>query len=37
VHYPTDIIGGAIIGSMVGYIMALIFNKTVKMPELRTA
>ena len=37
VHYPTDIIGGAIIGSMIGYIMALIFNKMIKMPELQTA
>ncbi|HYJ64376.1 MAG TPA: phosphatase PAP2 family protein [Parafilimonas sp.] len=37
VHYPTDIIGGAIIGSMIGYVMALIFNKMIKMPELRTA
>lgn len=36
VHYPTDIIGGAIIGSIIGYIMALIYNKTVKVPELQT-
>lgn len=35
VHYPTDIIGGAIIGSMVGYILAFIFNKAVKLPALR--
>ena len=36
VHYPTDIIGGAIIGSIIGYLMALIYNKTIKLPELRT-
>ncbi|HEY2728167.1 MAG TPA: phosphatase PAP2 family protein [Parafilimonas sp.] len=36
VHYPTDIIGGAIIGSIVGYLMALIYNKTIKLPELKS-
>ena len=34
VHYPTDVIGGAIIGSMVGYILASIYNKKIKLPEL---
>jgi membrane-associated phospholipid phosphatase len=37
VHYPTDVIGGAIIGSIIGYLMALIYNKTIKLPELKTA
>ena len=36
VHYPTDVIGGAIIGSIVGYLMALIYNKTIKLPELKS-
>lgn len=36
VHYPTDVIGGAIIGSIIGYLMALIYNKTIKLPELRS-
>jgi membrane-associated phospholipid phosphatase len=35
VHYPTDVIGGALIGSIVGYLMALIFNKKIKLPELK--
>lgn len=34
-HYPTDVIGGALIGSMIGYIMAFIFNKKIKLPELK--
>ena len=34
-HYPTDVIGGAIIGSIIGYIMAFIFNKKIKLPELK--
>lgn len=34
VHYPTDIIAGAILGSMVGYIMSFIYNKKVKLPAL---
>ena len=33
-HYPTDVIGGAIIGSIIGYLMALIFNKKIKLPQL---
>ena len=35
IHYPTDVIGGAIIGSMIGYIMASIFNKKIKLPQLK--
>lgn len=37
VHYPTDVIGGTIIGSMVGYIMSLIYNRIIKLPGLQTA
>jgi undecaprenyl-diphosphatase len=36
VHYPTDVIGGAIIGSIIGYLMSLIYNKTIGLPELKT-
>lgn len=28
VHYPLDIIGGALVGSMIGYITAAVFNKS---------
>jgi len=34
VHYPTDIIAGAIIGSLVGGGMYLLFTRLFKMPEL---
>jgi membrane-associated phospholipid phosphatase len=37
VHYPTDVIGGGIIGSIIGYLIALIYNKKFGLPELRTA
>ncbi len=33
VHYPLDVICGAIIGSIIGYVMAFIFNKKVKLPN----
>jgi len=36
VHYPTDVLGGAIIGSIVGYIVAFIYNKTIGLPELKS-
>ena len=36
-HYPFDVISGAIIGSMIGCTMAFIYNKKVGLPELKTA
>jgi membrane-associated phospholipid phosphatase len=36
VHYPTDVLGGAIIGSIIGYIVALIYNKKIGLPGLKT-
>jgi undecaprenyl-diphosphatase len=36
VHYPLDVLGGAIIGSMVGYIVAFIYNKKIGLPKLNT-
>ena len=35
VHYPTDVLGGAIIGSIIGYYVALIYNKKIGLPEIR--
>jgi len=35
VHYPFDVIGGAIIGSFIGAATASIFNRRVGLPELR--
>ena len=35
VHYPLDVLGGAIIGSIVGYSVALLYNKKVGLPALR--
>jgi undecaprenyl-diphosphatase len=35
VHYPLDVISGALIGSIVGYCVALIYNKKIGLPELR--
>jgi len=32
VHYPTDVLGGAIIGSIIGYIVAFIYNKKIGLP-----
>lgn len=34
VHYPLDIIGGAIIGSIIGYLTASIFLRKIGMPPL---
>lgn len=31
VHYPTDVIGGAIIGSLIGYGMATIYNREINL------
>ncbi|MEP6684466.1 MAG: phosphatase PAP2 family protein [Parafilimonas sp.] len=36
VHYPTDVLGGAIIGSVIGYCIAFIFNKKIGLPDLQT-
>ena len=36
VHYPTDVLGGTIIGSIIGYCVALIYNKKIGLPELKT-
>ncbi|HEY2728239.1 MAG TPA: phosphatase PAP2 family protein [Parafilimonas sp.] len=36
VHYPTDVLGGAIIGSIIGYCVALIYNKKIGLPQLKT-
>jgi len=35
VHYPLDVICGAIIGSIIGYFVALVYNKKIGLPELR--
>lgn len=32
VHYPADVLAGAIIGSLIGYIVALIYNKKIGLP-----
>lgn len=32
VHYPADVLAGAIIGSIIGYIAALIYNKKIGLP-----
>lgn len=34
VHYPTDVLCGAIIGSCIGTGMSLIFNKKIGLPQL---
>jgi membrane-associated phospholipid phosphatase len=34
VHYPLDIFGGAIIGSLVGIMTASVFNRRVGLPQL---
>lgn len=36
VHYPLDVLGGAIIGSIIGWLVAFIYNKTIGLPELKT-
>ncbi|MFZ1799365.1 MAG: phosphatase PAP2 family protein [Chitinophagaceae bacterium] len=37
VHYPIDIIGGAIIGSIIGYLTASLFLRRIGMPPLVSA
>lgn len=36
VHYPTDVLAGAIIGSIIGYCVSLIYNKWIGLPEIKT-
>jgi len=36
VHYPSDVIGGAILGSIIGYLMSLIYRKKIGLPDLVT-
>ncbi len=36
VHYPLDVLGGAIIGSLIGYSIAFIYNKKIGLPELKS-
>ena len=35
-HYPVDVISGAVIGSVIGCLMAYIYNTKIKLPELAT-
>lgn len=32
VHYPGDILGGALVGGLIGWFTSLIFNKKIGMP-----
>ncbi|MEP7109064.1 MAG: phosphatase PAP2 family protein [Ferruginibacter sp.] len=32
VHYPTDVIGGALVGSFIGYFVSWYFNKKIGLP-----
>jgi len=34
IHYPTDVLGGALLGSLIGVITATVFNKKIGLPEL---
>lgn len=34
VHYPGDVLGGALVGLLIGLFTALIFNKKIGMPKL---
>jgi membrane-associated phospholipid phosphatase len=36
VHYPLDVLGGAIIGSIIGYSVSFIYNKKIGLPELKS-
>jgi membrane-associated phospholipid phosphatase len=36
VHYPLDVLSGAIIGSIIGYSVAFIYNKKIALPELKS-
>jgi undecaprenyl-diphosphatase len=35
-HYPLDVIGGAVLGSLIGFIMAAIYKKTLGLPPTIT-
>ena len=35
VHYPVDVIGGALLGSAIGYTTSTLFNKKIGTPPLR--
>ncbi|QEC65871.1 phosphatase PAP2 family protein [Panacibacter ginsenosidivorans] len=35
IHYPLDILGGAVIGSLVGMMTASVFNRRIGLPELK--
>ena len=35
VHYPLDVIGGAVLGSAIGYLAATFFNNKIGLPPLR--
>ena len=35
VHYPLDIIGGAVVGSLLGLMTASFFNRRIGLPQLR--
>ncbi|WP_447643040.1 MULTISPECIES: phosphatase PAP2 family protein [Chitinophagaceae] len=34
VHYPGDILGGAVVGALIGWFTSMVFLKKIKMPEL---
>lgn len=34
VHYPADVIGGAILGSLIGFTMAFIFKNYIRFPSI---
>lgn len=34
VHYPIDVMGGAVIGIFIGYLLARLFNKSFGLPQL---
>ena len=36
VHYPLDIIGGALVGCLAGYVIANVYVRRIGMPQLRT-
>ncbi|MBA4140912.1 MAG: phosphatase PAP2 family protein, partial [Segetibacter sp.] len=37
IHYPTDVIGGAVAGSLIGYATATFFNKKIGLQPLTAA
>jgi undecaprenyl-diphosphatase len=34
IHYPTDVLGGAVLGSIIGIATAAVFNKKIGLPQL---